>query len=207
LLDQATILLADDHSVVRSGFRYLLEGAGYKVSEADSAEMAYQLYQKKSHNVVIMDISMPGMGGLEGIRRLIARYPEVCILVLSMYDDQSYQQSTFDLGVKAYLTKNCASNELVMAVKSLLQGDYYPAKSIKNQAISKNKLITFNLSSRQFQVFRMLADGQSSMDISKELNLSHKTINNHRSSIMKILKLKNNVELSRFAIRHGVIEP
>jgi len=212
VVDPLTVLLADDHPVVRTGYRYLLEKAGYLVSEVASAESAYQLYQQTTHDVVIMDISMPGMGGIEGIRRLIARYPQVKILILSMYDDHSYQQNSRALGVKGYLSKNCAAEELVVAVACLLKGKSY----FKNDnTISNNeetsqqndKLSTYNLSPRQFQIFRMLADGHSSMDISTELNLSHKTVNNHRGSIMKILKLKNNVELSRFAIRHGVIKP
>lgn len=204
------ILLADDHPVVRAGYRYLLEKAGYTVDEVDSAESAYQFYQQNSPDIVIMDISMPGMGGLEGLRRLLARDPEAKVLILSMYDDHAYVMRTRELGAMGYLSKNSAAEELVDAVGKLLIDKFYISKksliSADQENNSENKLATYQLSPRQFEIFRLLAEGRSVADIARDLNLSPKTVNNHRTDIMAKLQLKNSVGLSRFAIRHGVIE-
>jgi len=205
------ILLADDHPVVRAGYRFLLEKAGYTVSEVESAESAYQYYKENKPNVVIMDISMPGMGGLEGLRRMLSHDPDAKILILSMYDDQSYVHRTQELGAKGYLSKNSAATELLVAVEQLLLGKKYIfnganlANDLENSN-SSNKLSTHQLSPRQFEIFCFLAEGRSVVEIATDLNLSPKTVNNHRSDIMATLKLKNSVELSRFAIRHGIIE-
>lgn len=208
--DKARVLLADDHPVVRAGYRYLLEKAGYLVDGVGSAESAYQFYQENNPDVVIMDISMPGMGGMEGLRRLLARYPDARVLILSMYDDHSYVLRTRELGAKGYLTKNSAAEELVEAVSALLRGKTYYFKGMatsdwSGQANGVDEFTTYNLSPRQFEIFCMLAEGRSVVDIANDLNLSPKTVNNHRSDIMAKLQLKNSVELSRFAIRHGVI--
>ena len=204
------ILLADDHPVVRAGYRYLLEKAGYQVDEVDSAESAYQFYQQNNPDIVIMDISMPGMGGLEGLRRLTARSSDVRVLIVSMYEDHTYISRTRELGAKGYLTKNSAAEELVTAVGDLFSGKTYYTNDISSsgdtsQTKSIAKLATYLLSPRQFEIFCKLAEGQSATDIARELNLSPKTVNNHRSDIMAKLQLKNSVELSRFAIRHGII--
>lgn len=208
--EKGRILLADDHPVVRAGYRYLLEKAGYQVDEVDSAESAYHFYQKNEPDIVIMDISMPGMGGLEGLRRLLARYSDARILILSMYDDHAYIVRTRKLGAKGYLTKNSAAEELVKAVSELLSGNTYYIEdeaglNAQNQLLVADKLATYNLSPRQFEIFCSLAEGRSVVDIATSLSLSPKTVNNHRSDIMNKLKVKNSVELSRFAIRHGII--
>jgi len=209
--EKARILLADDHPVVRAGYRYLLEKAGYSIDEVDSAEAAYLFYQQHNPDVVIMDISMPGMGGLAGLKQLLAHYPDAKILILSMYDDLTYITRTRDLGAKGYLTKNSAAEELIEAVKRLLNGktcytENADNANISNQTADNNKLDTYQLSPRQFEIFHMIAEGRSVTTIADDLNLSPKTVNNHRSDIMAKLQLKNSVELSRFAIRHGVIK-
>ena len=208
--EKARVLLADDHPVVRAGYRYLLEKAGYLVDEVGSAESAYQYYQQNNPDIVIMDISMPGMGGLEGLRRLLARYPDARVLMLSMYDDHAYVVRTRELGAKGYLTKNSAAEELVEVVAELLRGKTYYLNDTESSgkgssANDIDKLATYNLSTRQFEIFCMLAEGRSVVDIASDLNLSPKTVNNHRSHILTKLQLNNSVELSRFAIRHGII--
>ena len=211
MTNSKSILLADDHPIVRTGYRFLLEKAGYIVSEVDSAESAYQYYKENEPDIVIMDISMPGMGGLEGLRRLLTRYDNVIVLILSMYDDHSYVSRTKKMGAKGYLTKDCAAEELVTAVKDLLKGkSYYMDTGIESKLETSlsdsNQLTTYNLSPRQFEIFCRLAEGHAVVDIASDLTLSPKTVNNHRSDIMTKLKLKNSVELSRFAIRHGIIK-
>ena len=206
--EKAQVLLADDHPVVRAGYRYLLEKAGYRVNEVGSAESAYQYYQQNNPDIVIMDISMPGMGGLEGLRRLLARHPDARVLMLSMYEDHAYVLRTRELGAKGYLTKNSAAEELVEVVAELLRGKTYYLKDTASSgkgSSAKDKLATYNLSTRQFEIFCMLAEGRSVVDIARDLNLSPKTVNNHRSHILTKLQLNNSVELSRFAIRHGII--
>ncbi len=130
--------------------------------------------------------------------------------MLSMYDDHAYVLRTRELGAKGYLTKNSAAEELVAVVAELLRGKTYYLNDTESSgkgspANGVDKLATYNLSTRQFEIFCMLAEGRSVVDIASDLNLSPKTVNNHRSHIMAKLQLNNSVELSRFAIRHGII--
>ncbi len=203
------VLLVDDHPVVRTGFRYLLENQnGFHVDEAGSAEDAYSKYSALIPDVVILDISMPGMGGLEGIRRLRARDEGVRILVLSMYDDLTFVTRAMKMGAMGYLSKNGAPEELGKAILAVMAGKEYFSSDIAGQLDSADGSVTevHGLSTREFQIFRLLAEGRSAQMIAADLNLSPKTVNNHRAHIMEKLALKNAAELTRFAIREGIIE-
>lgn len=203
------VLLVDDHPVVRAGFRYLLEQQGdYAVEEAGSAEEAYSVYGELQPDVVVLDLSMPGMGGLEGVRRLRAKYEDACILILSMFEDPTFVQQTRDLGAMGYLTKGSASDQLGEAIASVLAGKHYYSKDIAGALIEggmKNS-DTWGLSAREFEVFCLLAQGRSVVDVAEDLHVSHKTVNNHRTHILQKLDLKNGIEMARFAIRHRIIE-
>lgn len=204
------ILLVDDHAVVRAGFRYLLENQkDYTVSEASTAEEAYSLYDQLSPDVVVLDISMPGMGGIEGLRRLLRKHPGARVLVLSMYDDPAFVSRAMKMGAKGYISKNSAAESLVKAINRVMAGNQYFSPDIDQQMQDQDKQFdseTLALSTREFEVFRFLAEGRSVGEIAQGLNLSPKTVSNHRSHLMDKLKLSSTAELVRFAIRHGIVK-
>ncbi|MDJ0832367.1 MAG: response regulator transcription factor [Gammaproteobacteria bacterium] len=205
------VLLVDDHPVVRKGLRFLLEAKhNYQISEADSAEEAYQLYKQLCPDVVILDISMPGMGGIEGLRRLKKRYPDACVLLLSMYDDLSFVTRALEMGAQGYVSKNSAETSLAMAIETALRGKTYISEEISAQLdLNQRKLSNHGrlLSTREFEIFRLLAEGRSPMEIADDLNLSPKTVSNHRSKLMEKLNLHSTAELVRYAIRQGIVKP
>lgn len=202
-----SVLLVDDHSVVRAGFRYLLERVdGFVVIESDSAEAAYRTYREKKPDVVVIDMSMPGIGGLEGIRRLRASDDASRIIVLSMYNDPSFVTRATEMGALGYLSKNCGPEELAKAIAAVMRGERYFSSDIALEAADTGGTELSSLSTREFQVFRMLADGASVKDIADTLSLSPKTVNNHRSNIMEKLQLHSAVELTRLAVREGIID-
>ncbi len=202
-----SVLLVDDHSVVRAGFRYLLERVdGFVVIESDSAEAAYRTYREKKPDVVVIDMSMPGIGGLEGIRRLRASDDASRIIVLSMYNDPSFVTRAMEMGALGYLSKNCGPEELAKAIAAVMRGERYFSSDIALEAADTGGTELSSLSTREFQVFRMLADGASVKDIADTLSLSPKTVNNHRSNIMEKLQLHSAVEMTRLAVREGIID-
>jgi DNA-binding NarL/FixJ family response regulator len=206
---QARILLVDDHAVVRAGFRYLLENQqNYEVSEASSSEEAYQAYGEIEPDVVVLDVSMPGMGGIEGLRRLRSRYPDARVLLLSMYDDPAFVARAMKIGAMGYISKNSAADSLVEAISAVLAGRQYFSADIAAQMHAEDRDYdsdTLALSTREFEIFRLLAEGRSVGAIAEDLNLSPKTVSNHRSRLMEKLKLKTTAELVHFAIRQGIV--
>lgn len=203
------VLLVDDHAVVRAGFKHLLEKSHiYDICEAGSAEEAYSVYRAESPDVVVLDISMPGMGGMEGLRRLLRRYKEARVLVLSMYDDPAYVSRAMKIGAQGYVSKNSAAESLGKAIVGIMSGRQYFSADIEDQMQKHDKDFdskTLGLSTREFEVLRLLAEGRSVGQIAEDLNLSPKTVSNHRSHLMKKLELNSTADLVRFAIRQGVI--
>ena len=207
-MGKSSILLVDDHAVVRAGFRYLLESRNqYEVSEAGSSEEAYQVYGELKPDVVVLDVSMPGMGGIEGLRRLRSRYPEARVLLLSMYDDPAFVARAMKMGARGYISKNSAADSLVKAITEVLRGKTYFSEDIAAQMDDDGDHAseTLSLSSREFEVFRLLAEGRSVGDIAEDLKLSPKTVSNHRSRLMDKLCLKTTAELVHYAIRQGIV--
>ena len=203
------VLLVDDHAVVRAGFRHLLEKRhNYDICEANTAEEAYLLYEKEMPDVVVLDISMPGMGGMEGLRRLLRKYDQARVLVLSMYDDPAYVSRAMKIGAMGYVSKNSAVEGLGKAIVRIMSGRQYFSADIEGQIQKQDKDFdseTLGLSTREFEVLRLLAEGRTVSQIAESLSLSPKTVSNHRSHLMNKLKLTSTVDLVRFAIRQGVI--
>ena len=210
-MNRSKILLVDDHAVVRAGFRYLLEGEnGYEIHEVASAEEACAVYNDFRPDVVVMDMMMPGMGGLEGVRHLRAKDEAARILVLSMRDDAAYVSRALKAGAKGYLTKRSAPEELAKAVQSLMRGKLYLGEDVAQmreeaKGASDEDRVQ-RLSEREFEVFCLLAEGRTVVEISEDLHLSPKTVSNHRANIMQKLGAKSIVELTRLAIRNGLID-
>jgi DNA-binding NarL/FixJ family response regulator len=209
---KTTIVLVDDHAVVRAGVRRLLEQESLfeVIGEAESGEKAYQIFGELKPDVMVMDLSMPGMGGLEGIRRILMRYEKAKILVLSMHEDLSFANQALKLGAKGYLTKNTLADDLVKSIEMVTQGDVFLsdeiAKKMAMQSISGNQDPVHELSAREFEIFRLLAEGLDIDAIASTLNISSKTVSNYQTMIKQKLNINTPIELIRYAIKVGIIK-
>jgi DNA-binding NarL/FixJ family response regulator len=209
---KTTIVLVDDHAVVRAGVRRLLEQEPLfeVIGEAESGEKAYQIFGELKPDVMVMDLSMPGMGGLEAIRRILMRYEKAKILVLSMHEDLSFANQALKLGAKGYLTKNTLADDLVKSIETVTQGDVFLsdeiAKKMAMQSISGNQDPVHELSAREFEIFRLLAEGLDIDAIASTLNISSKTVSNYQTMIKQKLNINTPIELIRYAIKVGVIK-
>ena len=210
--NQVRIMLVDDHAVVRSGIRRLLEQhPGFVVVvEAESGERAYQSFGEYLPDVSVLDLTMPGMGGMEAIRRIIARYPTAMILVLSMHENAAFASQALKAGAKGYLAKNSLAEELVDALDALVKGHTYIssaiARKIALQSLESNGDPMQQLSAREFEIFRMLAEGKDCDEIAASLKISGKTVSNYQTMIKQKLGINSPIEMVRLAIRFGVIE-
>ena len=212
MANKTTIVLVDDHAVVRAGVRRLLEQEPLfeVIGEAESGEKAYQIFGELKPDVMVMDLSMPGMGGLESIRRILMRYEKAKILVLSMHEDLSFANQALKLGAKGYLTKNTLADDLVKSIETVSQGDVFLsdeiAKKMAMQSISGNQDPVHELSAREFEIFRLLAEGFDIDAIASTLNISSKTVSNYQTMIKQKLNINTPIELIRYAIKVGVIK-
>lgn len=206
-----TVLLCDDHPMVRNGFKQLLESVPDIVVaiEAETGEQAYQAYRKQSVDLIIMDISMPGMGGLAAARHILEYDHKAKIMMLTMHDSQTYVARALKLGVKGYLTKMAEPDELIKAVRLMDRGRSYIEASLAHDLAVSNMSGDSDpidiLSPREFEVFAALADGRSVKSISSLLHLSPKTVGVHRTNIMRKMSADNLADITRLAIRHGVV--
>lgn len=211
-LNKTTVLLVDDHELVRAGFRRLLEDGEQLivVAEAGSGEQAVQDYMKHNPDVVVMDISMPGIGGIGAIERIIARDPDAYILVLSVHEDSVFTTRALQAGAKGFIPKRSAPEEMIKAVEQVSQGkiciDPAIAQQIALQKLTGSDNIFDVLSQREFEVFRLLAEGKTVNDIAEILSLSPKTVGTHHTNIKQKLDVSNSAELARLAIRSGLLE-
>jgi two-component system invasion response regulator UvrY len=211
MTEMIKVLLVDDHPVVRDGYRRLLENSAdiRVIAEAGSGEEACELYAKQGADVVVLDLNMPGIGGLETIRRLRARDPEVRILVFSMHDNKVMIERALAAGAAGYLSKSSVAAQMIDAIHSVAEDGSYIDTIVPDatETDANNSDPLRLLSKREFQVFCKLAVGQSVADIAELLYISPKTVGVHQTNIMHKLELRNAVELARLAIRSGVIEP
>jgi DNA-binding NarL/FixJ family response regulator len=212
MAQKTTIVLVDDHAVVRAGVRRLLEQEPLfeVIGEAESGEKAYQILGELKPDVMVMDLSMPGMGGLEAIRRILMRYEKAKILVLSMHEDLSFANQALKLGAKGYLIKNALADDLVKSIETVSNGEVFLsaeiAKKMAMQSISGEKDPIHELSAREFEIFRLLAEGLDIDAIASTLNISSKTVSNYQTMIKQKLDINSPVELIRYAIKTGVIK-
>ena len=205
-------MLVDDHSVVRMGFKLLLEASDdiEVVAEADSGEAACQMVEAVAPDVVVMDIAMAGMGGVEAIKRLLAKNPRLRILALSAHEDTSHPKRTLQAGALGYLSKRCAPEVLIDAIRAIAKGQRYIdakiAQRIAVQDINGDKGPIEKLSAREFEVFVQLARGQSVVQISEALKLASSTVGTHLYNIKQKLGLSNQAEMTLLAARNGLIQ-
>ena len=207
------VLLVDDHAVVRAGYRMLLKNSEdiEVVAEADSGERACKAFADLQPDVVVMDLTMPGIGGLEAIRRIIAREANAKILVFSMHEDTVFVEQALQAGARGYLTKSSAPEILVEAIKELAAGkSHIDSEIVQRLAVQKSrgKDSPFSgLSTREFEIFCLLAEGLNTSEIAKRLSLSYKTVANYSTQIKSKLNVSTIAELARLAIRHNIVNP
>jgi two-component system, NarL family, invasion response regulator UvrY len=207
------VMLVDDHAVVRMGFRLLLEGAPdiRVVAEAASGEEACRMMAAVAPDVVVMDISMPGIGGLEAINRILAKEPSSRILVLSAHEDTMHPKRVLKAGAFGYLSKRSAPEELIKAIRLVAERKTYLEPAIAQQVALQEMTGDRNpvevLSDKEFKVFLALARGQSVNEIAEVLSLSPRTVGTHLYNIKQKLKASNSAELAIIAIRNGLMEP
>lgn len=205
-------MLVDDHAVVRMGFRLLLEGVSdiKVVAEASSGEEAIRRFAEFKPDVVVMDISMPGIGGLEAIDRILAKEPQARILVLSAHEDAMHARRVLKAGASGYLTKRSAAEELIQAIRQVHNGKTYleptVAQQLAMQQLSGERNPVDTLSEKEFKVFLSLAKGQSVQDIADVMSLSPRTVGTHLYNIKQKLGAQNSAELAIIAMRAGLIE-
>lgn len=208
-----SVLLTDDHALVRSGIRRLLEDSGQVniVGEADCGEQSLIMTQSLNPDVILMDVNMPGIGGVEACRRILQRDPKQKIIVLTVHSEQTFPKRMLEIGAKGYLTKECAVDEMIEAIKQVNNGKSYIATSIAQQlALS---LLPGNgenpidrLSRREFQVMLMISNGLSNIEMSDKLCLSPKTISTYRLRLLEKLDAHNEVDLIKIAVEQGMVE-
>ena len=207
------VMLVDDHAVVRMGFRLLVDGAPDMrvVAEAESGEDAVRAIDEARPDVVVMDIAMPGIGGLEAVHRIIAREPAARILVLSAHEDAMHARRALKAGAAGYLTKRSAAEALIQAIRQVCQGRTFLEPQIAQElalrqlAGAAEPLDT--LSEKEFKVFMALANGQSVQDIAAVLSLSPRTVGTHLYNIKQKLGAANSAELALIAMRAGLLTP
>ena len=209
--NKINVLLADDHEVVRAGYCRLFEATPdiNVVAEAEDGESAYRAYFEHQPDVLVMDISMPGIDGLEASRKILAKDKAAKILVFSVYENEVYLTRALDLGVLGYISKRSASQVMIEAVRQIASGTLYVGQEMMPYLVKARNAedgdIMSALSPREFEVFLLLADSQSVNEIAQLLNLSPKTVGHHYTNLRNKLGINDISGLTRLAIRHGLM--
>ncbi|MGI8989472.1 MAG: response regulator [Bryobacteraceae bacterium] len=206
------VLLADDHAVVRQGFRLILshEPDMEIVGEAGNGREALALCEELKPDVVVMDVAMPELNGIEATRRLAASLPKTRVLALSMHKDGVYVREILGAGARGYLLKDSIDRDLLAAVRAVAKGEGYLSPAISDAVLNDYRRNVSKpldlLTSREREVLQMIAEGGTNKEIANKLNLSVYTVDAHRGRIMEKLNVHSSNELVRFAVRHGVID-
>lgn len=205
------VLLVDDHTVVRNGIQLMLGTASNieVAGEAENAEDALKLVENESFNVALVDINMPGTGGLDLIKLLRAKKPQLRIVVLSMYSEDVYAMRALKLGAAGYLTKNCSASTVVSAVEKVAAGGKFFSPAVMDKLadiVGGNSPASHEaLSDREMEVLKLIAQGDSLVTIADKLYLSPSTVTTYRTRILEKLQLKSNAELARYALVNGLL--
>jgi DNA-binding NarL/FixJ family response regulator len=207
------VVLADDHTIVREGLKQLLGAAGdlEVVGEARDGHEALKAVRERDFEVLVLDMSMPGKSGIELIKQVRAEKPKLRILILTMHEEQQYAVRAIRAGAAGYLTKESASAQLVTAIRKVAGGGAYISSEVAEQLAlgampDAQGPPHASLSDREFQVFRMIAEGKSVSDIAQRLSLSAKTVSTHKANLMQKMNLETTGDLIRYAIAHGLVE-
>jgi two-component system invasion response regulator UvrY len=207
------VLIADDHALIREGLKKILDGESDMtvVGEANNVvELVTQL-KRLAVNIILLDITMPGESGLDALKELRQKYPQVPVLILSFHPEHRFAVRALKAGAAGYLTKESAAEEVVQAIRKVVGGGKYVSAALAEQLATEldtasDKPLHETLSDREFQVMRLIAAGKKSSEIAEELAVSVNTINTYRMRIFEKMKMESNVELARYAVDHGLIE-
>ena len=207
------ILIADDHTMFREGLKHIL--AEYPdlvvTDEANNGQEVLDKIWKNNYDMVLLDITMPGMTGLEALKQLKNDKPKLPVLILSMHPEEQYAVRVLRAGASGYLTKESAPDELITAIRKISQGRKYITPSLAERLASEveadsEKPLHDILSDREYQVLRMIAAGKTGKHIAKELSLSIKTVSTYRTRIMEKMKMKTNAEVMHYVIKHQLLD-
>jgi len=215
---QIRVLLAEDHTLVRQGFRRILEDDPRitVVGEARTGIEAIEQCKELKPDVVVMDLSMPELGGLEATAEVLKANPQIKIVILSMYSNEAYVRKAFELGAKGYILKNAIEVDLTRAVMALAEGQAYFSPGVSHIVLESMKAGTFQgtsqdpyekLTLREKEVLQLIAQGKSNKEIATLLNISVNTVAVHRARVMETLNLHRTAELVLFAVKKGLIQP
>ena len=205
------VLLVDDHAVVRAGYEMLLKNSDdiEVLGHAESGEQAIKSYIEQEPDVVVMDLSLPGIGGLEAIRRIKARDAKAKVLVFSMHEDTIFVEQALQAGAKGYIPKSSAPSELADGIRDVSKGgthiDSKIAESLALNKVRGENTPFSNLSTREFEIFCLLAKGLNTSEIAKQLSISYKTVANYSTQIKNKLEVNTVAELVRMAIRYNIL--
>ncbi len=207
------ILIADDHAIVREGLKQIVADTPDMVvsGEAADGQAVFDLVNKDDWDVVLLDIGMPGRGGVDILKQLKDERPGLPVLILSMYPEEQYAVRCLKAGASGYLTKESAPDELVTAIRKVTTGGRYVSASLAEKLafdlqIDTEKPLHELLSDREYQVMLLIASGKTVSEIADKLSLSVKTISTYRSRILEKMRIKSNLELMHYAIKHGLVE-
>jgi two-component system response regulator NreC len=211
-MKKTRILLADDHAVVRQGFKMILSAQSDMeiVGEAANGREAVELAERIRPDIVVMDVAMPELNGIEATRRLVNALTHIRVIALSMHKDSVYVREILRAGARGYLLKDSGAEDLVRAIRAVARGESWLSPSVSNAVLDDYRKHVTNpidlLSSREREVLQMLAEGKTNKEIAGVLNLSVYTVDAHRGRIMEKLNLHSINELVRFAVRNGLVD-
>ncbi|MBU0691403.1 response regulator transcription factor [bacterium] len=207
------VLIADDHAIIRTGIKQLLADTDDMIAagEAADGQTVLDLLSHETYDVVVLDLSMPGRGGLDTLKQIKALYPDVAVLVLSMYPEEYYATRALRAGAAGYLTKQSATDELIEAIRRVGSGRKYITESLAEKLademnLSSGKELHHKLSDRELIVMQRLAIGFTATQIAAELSLSVKTISTYRDRILQKMQMKTNAELIQYVLSHNLLE-
>lgn len=206
------VFLADDHTIVRQGLKLILAGQPdfEVIGEAANGRETVDLVQKLKPDVVLMDVAMPELNGIEATRRLVQANPRLRVLVLSMHKEGTYVREILKAGARGYILKDAIDTELLNAIRSVARGDGYISPAVSGALLSDFRQNVTDpidlLSSREREVLQLIAEGKTNKEVATRLNLSVYTVDSHRGKIMEKLNLHSTGELVRFAMKHGLVD-
>jgi two-component system invasion response regulator UvrY len=212
-MSKINILIADDHPIVREGFKQVLSETTDMIvaGEASNGQEVLNLIRKNKYDVVLLDISMPGRSGLEILKELRSEHPKLPILIVSIYPEEQYAVRAFRAGASGYLTKASAPHELIEAIRKVSKGGRYVSSSLAEELtyyldVDATRAPHETLSDREYQVMLLIASGKTVSGIAEELCLSVKTISTYRTHILKKMNVKNNAEITLYAVQNKLVE-
>lgn len=208
------VILADDHPIMKEGIKSVLQRQDdiRVVDEFENGVDLVKKINKKNFDILVLDLSLPGKSGLEVLKEIQPLSPRLPVLILSVHPEEQYAVRVLKAGASGYMTKECIPERLIYAIRKIHKGGIYVSESMSERLPfilkgSSSKAVSDILSDREFEIFLLIASGQTPSEIGEKLNLSVKTVSTHRFHIMDKLELKTNSDLTRYAIRNGLIEP